>query len=485
MANLYDLVRYPNWPVPETHPVTLGAFAALIGRRFAPFHACRVLEIGCGEGVNLMSMALGAPASEFVGIDLAEAPVAQGRATAQASGLANVTLRVQDIMQAGAALGEFDYIVAHGVYAWVPAPVRAALMRLVGKCLRPHGLAFISYNVAPGCRLRQVLRDLLLDGTRGLDDPGEKLGAARTVLIRQIELWSEADPLQKALIDEARDMLKRPPEVLFHDELGAIYEPQKLRDVIEAARAENLDYLGDAKADLSTEAWFPTAKFAAAEPHSRGDWGRFEQLMDFASMRRFRRSIFCRAGKVIDRRLVPQHLGGLWAYAEIELLAPGEDTPDTFVLRAGNGAEIETRDPYFADFLTRLGAAFPSSIPVDDVESHPDLAEPLLRLSAARIVSFTTEPLRFSLTPGEYPVASPLARVQAAQGETVLASLRHKPVRMEDAASRDFVTLMDGARTRGGLAQEMAKRTGVAEDIAAARVPAALAEMARLGLMMK
>jgi SAM-dependent methyltransferase len=485
MANVYDLVRYPNWPVPETHPVTLGAFAALFGRSFAPFHSCRVLEIGCGEGVNLMSMALGAPDSEFVGIDLAEAPIAQGRATAQASGLANVSLRVQDLMQAGAALGEFDYIVAHGVYAWVPAPVRAALMQLVGKCLRPDGLAFISYNVYPGCRLRQVLRDLLLDGTRGLDDPDEKLSAARAVLIHQIEFWSEADPFQKALIDEARDMLKRPPEVLFHDELGAIYEPQNLRDVIEAARAENLDYLGDAEAGLSTEAWFPSAKFAAAELQSLVDWGRLEQLMDFASMRRFRRSIFCRAGKDIDRRLAPQRLGGLWANAEIELLAPEADTPDGFVFRAGNGAEIETRDPYFADFLTRLGAAFPSSILLDDIESHRDLAEPLLRLFVARIVRFVTGPLRFSLTPGEHPVASPLARVQAAQGESVLASLRHKPVRMEDAASRAFITLMDGSRIRGDLAHEMAKRTGVADDIAAARMPQALAEMAKLGLMMK
>lgn len=483
MVNVYDLVRYPNWPVPETHPVTLGVFAALVGRAFAPFRACRVLDIGCGEGVNLMSMALGAPASEFVGIDLAEAAIAQGRATAQASGLANVTLRAQDIMQAGAGPGEFDYIVVHGVYAWVPAPVRAALMQLVGKCLRPDGLAFISYNVYPGCRMRQVLRDLLLDGTRGLDDPGEKLSAARAVLIRQIEFWSEADPLQKALIDEARDMLKRPPEVLFHDELGAIYEPQSVRDVIEAARAENLDYLGDAKPDLSTETWFPSAKFAAAGPHISGDWGNFEQLMDFASMRRFRRSIFCRAGQDIDRRLVPRRLGGLWANAEIELLAPEAVTPDTFVLRAGNGAEIETRDPYFADFLSRLGAAFPSSIPFDDIESHPDLAEPLLRLFVARIVSFITEPLRFSLTPGEHPIASPLARAQAAQGEIFLASLRHKPVRMEDTASRVFITLMDGNRTRADLAQEMAKRTGVAEDIAAARMPQALAEMAKLGLM--
>jgi hypothetical protein len=106
----------------------------------------------------------------------------------------------------------------------------------------------------------------------------------------------------------------------------------------------------------------------------------------------------------------------------------------------------------------------------------------LLRLFVARIVSFITEPLRFSLTPSEHPVASPLARVQAAQGETVLASLHHKPV--EDAAGRAFITLMDGSRTRGGLAQEMAKRTGVAEDIAAARLPQALAEMSKLGLMM-
>jgi hypothetical protein len=94
--------------------------------------------------------------------------------------------------------------------------------------------------------------------------------------------------------------------------------------------------------------------------------------MDFASMHRFRRSIFCRAGKDIDRRLVPQLLSGLWANAEIELLAPEADTPDAFIFRAGNGAEIATRDPYFADFLTQLGAAFPSSIPVDDIESHPE-----------------------------------------------------------------------------------------------------------------
>ena len=55
MANAFDLVRYPNIPYARTHPAALGVFAALFGRPFAPFSACRVLEIGCSEGVNLLN----------------------------------------------------------------------------------------------------------------------------------------------------------------------------------------------------------------------------------------------------------------------------------------------------------------------------------------------------------------------------------------------------------------------------------------------
>ena len=83
------------------------------------------------------------------------------------------------------------------------------------------------------------------------------------------------------------------------------------------------------------------------------------------------------------------------------------------------------------------------------------LAEPLLRLFVAKIVSLQTAPLRFTTTPGERPLASPLARAQAAQGESFLASLRHKPVQMEDATRPRFVALMDGARTRSEIADAM------------------------------
>lgn len=478
--NPYDLVRYPNWPVSETHPTSLGAFATLFGRAAAPFSACRVLEVGCGEGVNLMSMALGAPNSEFVGLDLAEAPIAAGRDMARSAGIANVSLVQRDITQAHLGLGEFDYVIAHGVYAWVPPAVREALMRLAASCLRPGGLFYVSYNVHPGCRLRQALRDLLRDATRHIEDPVLQLDAARRALARYIDLWSQDDPFQNALIEEARDALKRPPAVLYHDELGDIYAPQLLVDVAAAARAEGLEYLCDAKPSLSAEALFPSKKFLS---ESKEDWARFEQLLDFADMRRFRRSIFCRAGK-IDRQPRHEHLRGLWASADLTPLGASADEMGGFAFRAHNGAEIVTQDRRFATVLANLGETFPQCVPLDAIASEPTLTEPLLRLFVSRIVALQTEPMRFTAAPGERPIASPLARAQAAQGESFLASLRHKPVQMEDAAVRAFVTLMDGTRTRDDLAHEMATRTGIAPAAATARTAAAVDGLARLGLMM-
>lgn len=484
MTTAYDLVRYPSWPIPETHPAALAVFPALYGLSFVPHDRCRVLEIGCGEGVNLMSMAVTAPQAEFVGVDLAETAIAQGRETALAAGLVNVTLQAQDLLASGPDLGRFDYIVAHGFYAWVPEPVRAAMMRLVSQSLGPEGFAFVSYNTHPGCRLREALRDILLVATRGAEDPSEKLSAAHAMLRRLIDMWSEADPFQQALIAEARDMLKRPPQVLFHDEMGDVYEPQEVGAVIAAARAEGLEYLCDATPELNAEALWPSETFEKALPVTGGDWARFEQLSDFADMRRFRRSIFCRAGRGIDRRFVPERLRGLYASAEITLARQEPEGPDGFLLRAGNGAELATRDARFADLLSRLGLAFPMSLPLDDASLDPDLARGLLHLFVSGIVTLSTAPSAFVLTPGERPLASPLARAQAAQGDTHLASLRHKPVHMTDAGARAFVALMDGTRTRAELARAMADQPGVTEEKAAARMSEGLAEMARLGFMM-
>src|SRR6266849_10034387 len=106
---LYDEVPYPGLPQPQTHPDRLGIIATLFGMSPAPADRCRVLELGCGDGGNLIPMALTLPGSAFTGIDLAEPAIARGCALVRTLGLENITLRRLDLMRAGPDVGEFDY----------------------------------------------------------------------------------------------------------------------------------------------------------------------------------------------------------------------------------------------------------------------------------------------------------------------------------------------------------------------------------------
>ena len=61
--------------------------------------------------------------------------IAMGQDLVQALGLANLELRQGDILDLDPSLGPFDYIIAHGVYSWVPDPVRDHLLRLASRLL--------------------------------------------------------------------------------------------------------------------------------------------------------------------------------------------------------------------------------------------------------------------------------------------------------------------------------------------------------------
>src|SRR5579875_2980319 len=97
--------------------------AALHGLSPAPIESCRVLEIGCSEGGNLIPMAYAIPGAEFTGFDLAGQPIARGQERIRALGLGNIRLFQADLVTADTGpdrggLGDFDYIVAHGLYSW-------------------------------------------------------------------------------------------------------------------------------------------------------------------------------------------------------------------------------------------------------------------------------------------------------------------------------------------------------------------------------
>ena len=63
----YDLLDYPSHVHPQMHPSRLAAIGRLHGIDAASPRDCRLLEVGCGDAVQLLSLAAEYPHSRFVG----------------------------------------------------------------------------------------------------------------------------------------------------------------------------------------------------------------------------------------------------------------------------------------------------------------------------------------------------------------------------------------------------------------------------------
>jgi hypothetical protein len=178
----YEEVPYPDYIHQYTHPGYVGAVAALFDMRPADPARCRVLELGCCAGANLIPMAYDLPGSEFVGIDLSPGQIDRGRQAVTALGLTNIDLRQGSILDVDHRFGRFDYIVCHGVYSWVPAEVREAIFAVCKANLAIDGVAYVSYKTYPGWHLRGMIRDMMFFHARPFGDPAEGIRQARALV---------------------------------------------------------------------------------------------------------------------------------------------------------------------------------------------------------------------------------------------------------------------------------------------------------------
>ena len=207
-----------------------------------------MLEIGCGAGGNLLAMAAATPGVQAVGIDLALEPIEEARRAVVGVGLDNVDLRQGDVMdlQAG-ELGEFDYVIAHGVYAWVPPDVRDALLAACRSHLAADGLAYVSYNAYPGGFLRRALREAGLWFSREEPDPVAAAERAQ-VLYRYLfeQRAGEGDPWGGMLAKTLPPLADGPVYRLVHDDLSEFWDPVWFSDFAAHAARHGLGYVGDA-----------------------------------------------------------------------------------------------------------------------------------------------------------------------------------------------------------------------------------------------
>jgi SAM-dependent methyltransferase len=483
----YDRVAYPSRPFQQTHPARMALPAALLGLPFAPAATARVLEIGCGEGGNIIPLALSYPDAEIIGFDLAETAIAKGRRVVESLGLANIDLRALDILAADpAALGRFDYIIVHGVYSWVPEPVRQGILRLIREALKPEGLAFVSYNALPGCHLRLMLREMILRHLDGVEGFEARLAATREFLTFYVANAPDDDQTTTAIKNHCQSMLDRDPRVLFHDELGPVYQPLYLQEFVAETKAWGLEVLAEASGQSWREDLFPSSRGKAVAALVGEDPIDRRQYLDFLTARAFRQSILHHAGRPTDRVVDQRRVRGLWASAGVRCVEnmPDLASPKPLRFEFASGAAIALDAPVLKRALFAIAQAWPSGIGVADLPDDPDVDEGLLQLFCAGHLDLTVSPPPCSRDPGERPVSSPLARLQLEGGATTVTNLDHAIIALEDAAVRRFVALLDGSRSRDELtATIMDEGLDLAE--ASALVARQLSGLARLGLLVR
>src|SRR3569623_2407006 len=225
----YDLLPYQSKAFAQSQPSRLGGIARLFGLESAPLDGARVLELGCASGGNIIPLAMRYPGASFIGVDLARTQVAAGRARIARLGLGNIEIRCQSFSEIGDELGSFDYIICHGVYSWVPPAVQDAIFRIVGARLSPVGIACISYNVLPGWRMLQPLRDAFM-----LQIPDDVDSLARVARARELLTFlSEATPDKGPYGDMLRSWAARlsglPADYIAHEFLEEMNNPSTVR----------------------------------------------------------------------------------------------------------------------------------------------------------------------------------------------------------------------------------------------------------------
>jgi methyltransferase-like protein/SAM-dependent methyltransferase len=494
MPTVYDEVLYPSSPFAQTHPDRLATLAILFGMDPAPLPRCRVLEVGCGNGENLIPMAFQYPAAEFLGIDAAGIAILAGNQEIATLGLENLRLQHRDIMETGPELGTFDYVIAHGFYSWVPEPVRDKMLAIVQASLAPQGVAFVSYNALPGGRLRQMFREMMLFHAGGATELDTRIH-----LGREIVQWFMAfqTSLGEAglLPSQAESIMERQPEVLYHDELSGIYHPVYFQDFLAHAGRFGLQFLYEANYHEMQPGKLPAALVAEVDRVAGGNRIRRDQYFDFMKCRMFRQTLLCRQDIVLPDAPVAERVRLLHACSAAKPVSARPDLSPGVAeeFRGGHGSGVTTAHPFSKAVMQLLCEAWPETLDfpqllasasrltsVDATESG--LVDILLATYAAGVIELHAGPANCVAKVSRFPVASQLARSQARRGR-LIATQRHTVIEALDEKVRLLITLLDGEHDFDALVRELAPALHLPEADLAKGIQAHLELLANAGAL--
>jgi len=448
----YNEVPYESFPFQQTHPDRLATIARLFGLQSPNVETCKVLEIGCASGNNLIPMAEYLPKANFLGIDLSENQIAEGNKILKNLELPNLELRCQDILDFNEET-KFDFIIVHGIYSWVPAPVQEKILRISKKNLSPDGVAYISYNVLPGWHMRGMIRDMMLYHSAKFPDNASKIKQAKGLLeFLTKSIQGDKNPYGIFMQSELEIINKQNDGYFFHEFLEENNFPVYFHEFSSAANRNGLKYLGDTDIrTMSTRTLTPEAQQLLSKTPSMIET---EQYMDFLRNRMFRTSLLVHDNK---NPIYNLNASDIVKFNVISSLAPNEQNMDLHSSNRGeficnDGTSIGTSEPLIKAALTCLFESSPNSMTVGEIIQSackklgfkpPITAESIAKMTVllgetlitaytalpVGSIELTTRPISQASVISSKPKAFKMAQIQAGMMGIVTNS-RHQIIRL-------------------------------------------------------
>lgn len=457
--------------MPNTFPDHLALCTIWHNGRHSPLHRFHLTELGCGDGANLLPIAFYHPDSTFIGIDNAESELSRASEGARQIGLQNIQFVQPDVRDLEPAeFAPCDYIIAHGLYSWVSDDTRESILQFCQNCLSPTGLAYISYNAQPGWASRGLVRDILLR-SRTVQQAAieDKANKAMEVASQLLDTLPSRDYAYAALLaDELQRVRDGKPFYVFHEYLEEFNEGFWLRDFVEHARQNDLNYVCDAQFS-QWEGQIPkelrlTLSQAGLDPIEQ------EETADLLCNRYFHASILCRSDAPREPRShqeMFEHVyiaSSLCAESDpfdltegvVELFIGAHDqeiTLDVSITKAAvvllaaqwpAGMQLKTLFQKAAKLLIEHGCEV-----LDKAQTQ--LVEEMITLFEVGAINLRLKEPNFNMTTSEYPKIHALARYEIGHSEA-LTTPYHLPLTL-NMQMLEVARVMDGSKSKNEIKQ--------------------------------
>lgn len=487
-ANTYDEVPYESHPFAQTHPSRLFTVGTLFGLRPVPPARCRVLELGCAAGGNLIPMAEAMPDAQFVGVDLSERQIKDGQGYIKSLGLKNLDLKHASITDVNDSYGQFDYIICHGVYSWVPSEVQDKIFDIFDKQMSPSGIAYVSFNTYPGWHMRGMIRDMMRYHAGRFNTPQLRIQQARALLdfLAQSVRADNNNAYSVLLKQELETLRHQADHYLYHEHLEENNNPVYFHEFMARAQSHNLKYLGESRIGTMVTGNFgpeieKTLKILAT------DQIQAEQYMDFLRNRMFRETLLIHNKMTPNWSVNPESLRVLHVASPAKPVGPNQvqgqpiqpytpqplTSDENVQYRSNSGMQMATNRPILKAVMQVLGENYPATVPFDLLRKQSreriggEIADPkqvaedtqviavglLNCYMSSDLVELHGQPITFSRKPGDKPKVLPWANIQSSK-MNVVTNRRHEVIRLNDL-DRHLIPLLDGKHDKAAIVEKL------------------------------